>query len=315
MSSGQSDAATVVSAFYMFVALDDFDELRDPLLALCNQHEIRGSILLASEGINGTVAGSRAATDTLFAWLRSHPRLSDLTTKESFVDEAPFHRMKVRRKKEIVSFGKPVDPTTTVGRYVAPAEWNDLISDPGVLVIDTRNVDEIEVGTFANAVNPNTDSFTQFAAYVDQNLDPDTHPRVAMFCTGGIRCEKATSYLIEKGFDDVAHLDGGILKYFEDVPKEQSLWQGECFVFDERVSVDHDLAPGSFTLCRGCRHPLSASERASDNYEEGVSCDRCIDDLPEERRAQLRERHRQVALAEERGERHIGRSQTQRRDP
>lgn len=312
MSSGspanQPDPAKiVVSAFYQFAALDDFEQLQEPLLNVCERHEVRGSILLASEGINGTVAGSRSATDALFSWLRSDRRLGDLTTKESFVDAAPFHRMKVRLKKEIVSFGKPVDPTTTVGRYVAPAEWNDLISDPDVLVIDTRNIDEIEVGTFANAVNPRTESFTQFAAYVDENLDPDAHPRVAMFCTGGIRCEKATSYLIEQGFSDVAHLEGGILKYFEEVPEQHSLWQGECFVFDERVSVNHDLSPGTFTLCRGCRHPLDATARTSQDYEEGVSCDNCVSGLSDERRTQLRERHRQVLLAEERGERHIGR--------
>jgi len=302
-----NDSSFVVSAFYLFVELDDFTEFQQPLLAFCEQRGVRGSILLAAEGINGTVAATRAATVELFSWLRGDPRLADLATKESFVDELPFLRMKVRLKKEIVSFGRPVDPTSTVGRYVAPADWNDLISDPEVLVIDTRNVDEIEVGSFANAVNPNTDSFTQFAAFVDDQLDPTTHTRVAMFCTGGIRCEKATSYLLEQGFDDVAHLEGGILKYFEEVPQEESLWHGECFVFDERVTVDHDLQPGSFTLCRGCRHPLSTGARASDNYEEGVSCDRCIDDLTDSRREQLRERHRQVQLANERGEQHIGR--------
>lgn len=306
--NADTDETIVVSAFYLFVALDNFRELREPIIDVCEQHGVRGSILLASEGINGTVAAPRAATDALFAWLRSDERLADLATKESFVDEVPFLRMKVRLKKEIVSFGKPVDPTTTVGRYVAPADWNELISDPGVLVIDTRNVDEIEVGTFENAVNPHTESFTEFAAFVDDKLDPETHTRVAMFCTGGIRCEKATSYLLDKGFEDVAHLDGGILKYFEDVPKEQSLWQGECFVFDERVSVDHDLAPGSYALCRGCRRPVSETEQLSPNYEPGVSCEYCIDTLTDARRAQLQERHRQVMLATQRGQQHIGRT-------
>jgi UPF0176 protein len=296
----------VVSAFYKFVALDDHVALRERVLVEARKSAMTGSILLAGEGINGTVAGSRAATDDFFDWLRDDARFDDLSTKESSSDVEPFKRMKVRLKREIVSLRQPVDPTTRVGTYVAPADWNDLISDPDVLVIDTRNDEEIQLGTFANAVNPGTESFTEFAGFV-AGLDSRAHPRVAMFCTGGIRCEKATSYMLDQGFGEVFHLEGGILNYLDKVPAAETMWHGECFVFDERVSVDHELKPGSYTLCRGCRRPVSAHERQAPGYEEGVSCAHCIDGLSPERRASLRERHRQVRLAEARGERHIAR--------
>lgn len=299
-----SDQAVVISAFYKFVSLDDHEQVRAQILEQCQANEMRGSVLVAPEGINGTIAGSRAGTDALFAWVRSDERFADLESKESFANEMPFLRMKVRLKKEIVTFRQPVDPTTRVGTYVAAADWNDVISDPDVLVIDTRNEEEVALGTFANAVDPGTESFTEFADYV-ATLDPTEHPRVAMFCTGGIRCEKASSYMLDKGFENVMHLQGGILKYLEDVEADDSLWEGECFVFDERVTVDHALEPGDYTLCRGCRHPLSAQDRAHVSFEEGVSCQICISDLTPARAARLRERHRQVLLAEARGTTHL----------
>lgn len=298
----------VISAFYKFVALPDYVALRPNLLTLCEQHGIKGSILLASEGINGTIAGSRAGTAAVFAALRADPRLADLEAKESFAATIPFKRLKVRLKQEIVTFRQPVDPTVEVGDYVAAADWNSLISDPDVLLIDTRNDVEVELGTFQNALNPETVSFTDFADFVAQNLDPQQHKKVAMFCTGGIRCEKATAYLLQQGFQDVFHLKGGILKYLEDVPAEQSLWQGECFVFDERVTVDHDLKPGKTALCRGCWQPVRTGDKLLDVYEEGVSCRRCHASLTDERRARLRERQKQVKLAEARGDVHIGRT-------
>lgn len=300
------DDQFVVSAFYKFVALHDVAQFRDQVLTVCDDAGMRGSILLASEGINGTVAGSREATDELFTWLRSDDRLADLEVKESSTDDMPFLRMKVRLKKEIVTFRQPVDPTARVGTYVAPTDWNAVISDPDVLLIDTRNEEEVSLGTFANAVDPGTESFTEFADYV-ATLDPADHPRVAMFCTGGIRCEKASSYMLDQGFAEVMHLKGGILQYLQDVDPAESLWRGECFVFDERVTVDHDLQPGDFTLCRGCRTALSHDDRQSDGYEEGVSCATCVTDLTPNRASRLRERHRQVQLAEARGAAHLAR--------
>lgn len=308
MSSTHVDreAPIVVSAFYRFVALDDHVALRDEIAGQCHVHGMRGSILVAPEGINGTIAGSRHATDAFFGWLRSDARLAGLEVKESFAAEPPFLRMKVRLKKEIVSFRQAVDPTRRVGAYVEPGEWNEVISDPNVLVIDTRNREEVAVGTFANAVDPGTESFTEFADYV-ATLDPAEHPRVAMFCTGGIRCEKASAYLLDQGFTDVMHLRGGILNYLASVDPADSLWQGECFVFDERVTVDHRLAPGSYTLCRGCRHPLSRDDELDPSFEAGVSCRHCHDRVTEERAERLRERHRQVLLASRRGTEHLAR--------
>jgi len=255
---------------------------------------MRGSVLLASEGINGTIAGTREATDAFFGWLRSDGRLSDIEVKESFTSGMPFLRMKVRLKKEIVTFRQPVDPTTRVGTYIEPQDWNQVIADPDVLVIDTRNHEEVALGSFANAVDPNTESFTEFADYV-ATLEPTDHPKVAMFCTGGIRCEKASAYMLDQGFTEVMHLKGGILKYLEDVDPAESLWQGECFVFDERVTVDHQLEPGDYTLCRGCRKPLAHMDRQGSAYEEGVSCSACFAELTPGRAARLRERHSAAA--------------------
>src|SRR6476469_2551950 len=240
----------VVPALYKFVSLPDFAEKKDPLLAYCLAQNIKGTLLLAQEGINGTIAGSRAAVDAVLSFLRTDPRLADLEHKESYTDIPPFDRMKVRLKKEIVPLGVPeVDPNQKVGTYVTPEEWNQLISDPEVVLIDTRNDYEVQIGTFQGACNPQTASFREFPDYVRQNLDPQKHKKVAMFCTGGIRCEKASSYMLEQGFEEVYHLKGGILKYLEAVPAEESLWSGECFVFDQRVAVGHGLSLGSHVLC------------------------------------------------------------------
>lgn len=296
----------VIATFYRFVPLNDLASLRMETLDSATAHGIKGSILLAPEGINGTVAGQRSAMDAFFAEMGRDGRFADLEIKESYCEAAPFKRMKVRLKREIVTFRQPVSPLDRVGTYVKPEDWNDVIADPRVLVIDTRNKEEVELGTFVNAVNPGTESFTEFADYVD-GLNPDRYDRVAMFCTGGIRCEKASSYMLDQGFPEVMHLQGGILKYLETVPPEETLWKGECFVFDERVTVDHDLKPGSYTLCRGCRRAVAAEERNDARYEEGVSCAQCAHGLTDERRERLRERHRQVLLAEVRGEQHIAR--------
>ena len=301
-----SDAPVVVSAFYKFVGLDDPTLVRAQILEHCERLTMRGSVLVAPEGINGTIAGSRTNTDAFFGWLRSDNRFGDLEVKESLAPDMPFLRMKVRLKKEIVTFRQPVDPTVGAGTYVAPQEWNDVISDPDVLVIDTRNQEEVALGSFVNAVDPGTESFTEFADFV-ATLDPKEHRRVAMFCTGGIRCEKASAYMLDQGFDDVMHLQGGILKYLEDVEPDASLWDGECFVFDERVTVDHQLEPGNYTLCRSCRRALSEQDRADPAFEDGVSCIACIDHLTPARAERLRERRKQVELAEARGTQHLAR--------
>lgn len=268
----------VVAAFYKFVALPDFAEQQAPLLAYCTEQNIKGTILLAQEGINGTIAGCREGIDAVFNWLRRDPRLADLTPQESFADEQPFQRMKVKLKSEIVTLGLPdVNPSDQVGTYVEPTEWNDLISDPTVTVIDTRNAFEVRVGTFQRAQDPQTQSFRQFPDYVRQNLDPAQHPKVAMFCTGGIRCEKATAFLLKEGFKEVYHLKGGILRYLKEVPPEESLWEGECFVFDERVAVSHGLEPAPYELCGNCGHPISEDEKNSPEYQAGESCPYCCD--------------------------------------
>ncbi|WP_073275319.1 oxygen-dependent tRNA uridine(34) hydroxylase TrhO [Microbulbifer donghaiensis] len=297
----------VVCALYKFVTLEDFTSLRDPLLNVMLENSVRGTLLLAREGINGTVAGSREGIDSLLSYLTSDPRLAELDYKESYTDQLPFLRSKVKLKREIVTMGvEGIDPRRTVGTYVRPADWNALISDPEVVLIDTRNDYEYQVGTFKNAVNPNTTSFREFPQYVSDNLDPARHKKVAMFCTGGIRCEKSTAYLKEQGFEEVYHLQGGILKYLEEVPKEETLWQGECFVFDERVTVDHDLQRGNYDQCNACRMPVTAEEMQSPKFEQGVSCPRCFDQVSETDRARFREREKQIQLAKARGEEHLG---------
>ncbi|BBA79101.1 rhodanese [cyanobacterium endosymbiont of Rhopalodia gibberula] len=267
----------IVATFYKFVRLTDFETKQKPLLELCYQKAIKGTILLAQEGINGTIAGSRQGLDAVMAYLRCDPRLTDLETKEASIEYLPFKRTKVRLKKEIVTLGiSDINPLEKVGTYVEYNDWNYLISDPEILVIDTRNNYEVEMGSFKGAINPRTNSFREFPNYVSQNLHPSKHKKIAMFCTGGIRCEKATSLLVNKGFKEVYHLKGGILKYLEKVKLEQSLWDGECFVFDQRIAIKHNLKKGNYKMCPSCGYPLSKIKKLFSDYEEGVSCSNCI---------------------------------------
>jgi UPF0176 protein len=297
----------VVAALYKFTRLDRPADIQEALRAACEEHGILGTLLVAHEGINGTISGTRAGIDAILAFIRGLPGLAGLEHKESFAESQPFYRMKVRLKKEIVTIGIPdVDPNDVVGTYVEPKDWNAVISDPDTVVIDTRNDYEVRIGTFAHAVDPKTDTFREFPDYVKAHYDPAKNKKVAMFCTGGIRCEKASAYMKKLGFEEVYHLKGGILKYLEEVPAAESLWQGECFVFDQRVSVGHGLALGKYVLCPSCRHPISDIDRESGHYEEGVSCPNCGPTLSDERRAAARERQKQIRLAEARGEKHIG---------
>jgi len=297
----------VVCALYKFVSLADFESMRQPLLKEMLDNHVRGTLLLAKEGLNGTVAGSRRGIDRLLSWLRSDPRLADIEVKESTDDHVPFYRTKVKLKKEIVTMGVDwVDPQITVGTYVEAKDWNALITDPEVLVVDTRNEYEVEIGKFKQAVNPKTQSFREFPDYVKSQLDPEKHKKVAMYCTGGIRCEKSTAYLKELGFSDVYHLKGGILKYLESVPRDQSEWEGECFVFDNRVTVDHDLEKGRYDQCHACRRPISDEDKASEKYIAGVSCPYCWNTHTKNQRDRFASRQRQVEMAKSRGEEHIG---------
>lgn len=302
-----SNPKIVVTALYHFVKLEQFENLRQPLLDTMLKNNVRGTLLLASEGINGTIAGEQAGMDKVLDWIRQDERLANFDSKVSYTDEMPFYRTKVKLKKEIVTMGiTGIDPALKTGRYVKPEDWNDLISDPDTVLIDTRNDYEYEIGSFKNAINPNTETFRQFPKFVKDNLDPNKNKKVAMFCTGGIRCEKSTAYLIEQGFEEVYHLEGGVLKYLEEVPKDDTLWQGECFVFDNRVAVNHDLKKGSYEQCYACRYPITAEEMQSEHYEEGVSCPRCIDKVTDVQRQRFAEREKQVLLAKQRGEEHIG---------
>lgn len=297
----------IVAALYHFARLPDAAARRGPLLALCQENGITGTLLLAPEGVNGTIAGPRAGLDAVLAHLRGWPGFAGLIHKESPAPVAPFGRMKVRIKREIVTMGQPeVDPTAAVGHYVTPADWNALIAAPDVAVIDTRNAYEVAIGSFQGAIDPGTDSFRDFPAWWQANAHRFHNKRIAMFCTGGIRCEKSTNYLLSQGVEQVYHLQGGILKYLEEVPEEGSLWHGACFIFDERVSLTHGLRPGGHTLCRACRRPLTKADRASPDYQEGVSCPHCADQFTESDRARFRERQHQVELARARGTRHIG---------
>ncbi|MBV6623952.1 MAG: rhodanese-related sulfurtransferase [Rivularia sp. (in: Bacteria)] len=281
----------IVVALYKFVKLPDYAEKQQPLLSICKANEIKGTLLLAQEGINGTIAGSRQGIDAVIDFLRSDLRFTDLEYKESTAESPPFKRMKVRLKKEIVTLGlSAVNPNEKVGTYVNPKDWNQIISNPEVTVIDTRNDYEVSIGTFKRAENPQTESFREFPEYASKNLNPDKNKKVAMFCTGGIRCEKATSYLLSQGFEEVYHLKGGILKYLEEVPAEESLWEGECFVFDQRVAVRHGLEPGSYDMCQSCGHPISDDDKASSKYEEAISCPYCFDNLTEEKKAKMQEK-------------------------
>lgn len=296
-----------VAALYHFARLPDPAALRDPLLTLCADAGLRGSLLLAPEGVNGTVAGPRAGIDRLIAHLRAIPGFAELEWKESHADIMPFGRMKVRLKREIVTMGQPdVDPTAAVGHYVEADQWNALIDAPDVVVIDTRNDYEVGIGSFEGAIDPGTRSFGEFPAWWEANAHRFHNKRVAMFCTGGIRCEKSTNYLIGQGVEDVYHLKGGILKYLEQVPEQDSRWNGACFVFDDRVSVTHGLAVGPHLLCHACRRPLVPEDRARAEWEEGVSCHHCIAETTEADKSRFRERQKQIALARARGEAHLG---------
>ncbi len=298
----ESENTIVVVALYHFATLENFRDMQEPLRQRCEAFGIRGTLLLAEEGINGTISGSRAGVDGILQYIRADARLAALEHKESFSDRHPFRRMKVKLKKEIVTLGVPgVDPNKIVGTYVEPEDWNALISDPEVLVIDTRNDYEVAIGTFRHAIDPETKSFREFPDYIRQHFNPGQHRKVAMFCTGGIRCEKASSFMRTEGFPEVFHLKGGILKYLEKVKPEDSLWEGECFVFDHRVGVTHGLGEGDVEMCFGCGHPVKPEECEQPGYEHGVSCPHCIAALTPEKAARLRERMLQMQLAQQRG--------------
>lgn len=296
----------ICAALYKFVELNDYEELRQPLFDVMAENAVKGTLLLAREGINGTICGTREAIDNVLNWLKSDSRFADLEHKESPSETQAFYRTKVKLKKEIVTMGLDwVDPKNIVGTYVAPEEWNRIISDPEVLLIDTRNDYEYAVGTFKGAINPKTETFREFPDYVKEHLDKEKHKKVAMFCTGGIRCEKSTAYLKELGFNEVYHLHGGILKYLEEVPAEESMWDGECFVFDQRVTVKHGLEQGSYDQCYACRMPITEEEMQSEQYEKGVSCPHCFDKTTPSQKERYAEREKQVQLAKARGEKHI----------
>jgi len=292
---------------YKFVALENFEAMRQPLLTAMESNGIKGTLLLASEGINGTVSGTREGIDGLLQYLNADERINPISCKESLHEEQPFYRTKVKLKKEIVAMGvEGIDPRKTVGTYVKPSDWNALISDPDVTVIDTRNGYEIEIGTFKHAIDPKTETFREFPEYVAKTLSPEKNKKVAMFCTGGIRCEKSTAYLKEQGFDEVYHLEGGILQYLEDVPKEESLWEGDCFVFDNRVAVNHDLEKSDYHQCYACRLPITDEDMQSEKYEPGVSCPHCFGTHTEDQLSRFREREKQVNLAKMRQQEHVG---------
>ena len=301
----------LTAAFYQFVELPDYADLQAPLLACCEAHGVKGMVLLATEGINGTIAGPAEGVHAVLAWLRSDSRLAQLQHKEALAASDPFYRMKVRLKREIVTLGVPgVNPSRMAGQYVKPADWNALISDPDVVVVDTRNEYEVAIGSFQGAINPHTRSFAELPQWVTQasaeGQPLQKKPKIAMFCTGGIRCEKSTAFLRAQGFDEVYHLEGGILKYLETVPESDSLWNGQCFVFDERVSVGHGLVPGGLELCRSCRRPLTEADKASPHFVHGVSCAHCFDQTTEAQKAGYLEREKQMALAEQRQQPHVG---------
>jgi UPF0176 protein len=297
----------IVAALYQFTWFPDPAALRPGLLAVAEAHGVKGSLLLAREGVNGTIAGTRAGVDAVLAAIRALPGCDGLEWKESPAAALPFGRMKVRLKREIVTMGQPeVDPLARVGNYVAPADWNVLISDPDTVVIDTRNDYEVAIGTFRGAIDPGTRAFGEFPDWWQANGKAFAGKRIAMFCTGGIRCEKSTNYLLGQGHDEVYHLKGGILKYLEDVPEADSLWQGECFVFDDRVSVGHGLVPGDLQACGACRRPVTPEGQAHPDYEDGVCCAACAGEYSDSDRARFRERHRQMLLAAKRGKLHLG---------
>ncbi len=298
---------TVIIALYKFTAFPDFKDWREPIHNAMVENGIKGTLLIAHEGINGTIAGSQESIETFKAFLQAIPAIGEFTYKTSYSDKMPFYRSKVKLKKEIVTMGvTDIDPLKDAGTYVKPEDWNDLISDPEVLLVDTRNEYEYQVGTFKNAINPHTDTFREFPEYVAKNIDKNKHKKVAMFCTGGIRCEKSTAFLKKQGFEEVYHLQGGVLQYFEDVKTEDSLWDGECFVFDNRVTVDQELQPGSYDQCYACRMPITEADKQSEHYVKGESCPHCYDKISAAQRQRFQERERQAQFAKARGEHHIG---------
>jgi UPF0176 protein len=307
MIMNNTAVGVVVAALYRFAKFPDYESFREPLLEILLTHEVRGTLLLAAEGINGTIAGNKIGIDAVLTWLAKDHRFAGIQAKESYVDENPFYRTKVKLKKEIVTMGvEAIDPTHIVGTYVDAKDWNALLADPEVLLLDTRNQYEVEIGTFENAINPKTDSFREFPEYVRNNLDPKVHKKVAMFCTGGIRCEKSTAYLKQHGFEDVFHLKGGILKYLEEQPETDTKWQGECFVFDNRVTVNHKLEKGIYDQCHACRRPILEKDKGSEFYQKGVSCHHCYDKHSKQQIKRYAERERQMELAAQRSEVHIG---------
>lgn len=298
----------LIAALYRFTPLTADFALQHRLKRLCEQHAVFGTLLLAPEGLNGTLAGPEDGLRAVLADLRKLPGCTELEHKESWADEQPFLRLKVRLKREIVTMGvEGIDPNAIVGTYVEPEDWNALITAPDVVTIDTRNDYEVRIGQFAGAVDPQTTSFREFPDWFRQFRQSHPEAKIAMYCTGGIRCEKATAFAKSAGVEDVFHLKGGILKYLEHVPETESLWQGECFVFDRRVSVTHGLQTGRHTLCHACREPLGPEHLKSPLFVEGESCPFCHEARSEEQRQRYAERHRQESLAEARGERHVGR--------
>ena len=306
-------------AFYQFVRLENIEQLQAFILKFCQKNNIKGTILLASEGINGTISGQKNNIHEFLKFIKTDSFLKgnfkNLEHKESWASKNPFYRMKVRLKKEIVALGvEGISPTKKVGKYVNPEDWNALINDPNTIVIDTRNNYEVDIGTFKNSINPQTETFRELPSFVEKNLEDKKQKKVAMFCTGGIRCEKATSLMLEKGFEDVYHLKGGILKYLENIPKEESLWEGECFVFDQRVAVTHGLEEGQYDQCYACRHPLSPDELKSDKYTKGISCPYCYNKLTDKKKAGVTERQKQIMLSKSKGSNHIGDNQNLTKD-
>ncbi len=305
-----SDQKTLIVAYYKFTPLPDYEERREPLQRICQKNGVKGTILLAAEGINSTMAGPPEGVEAVLDYLQSDPTIGELTVKRSWADDEPFYRMKVRLKKEIVRLGMPeINPNDQVGTYVEPEDWNELISDPDVVVVDTRNDYECQIGAFKGALDPETKSFREFPEYVKRKLADKKGQKIAMYCTGGIRCEKSTSLLLQEGFEEVYHLHGGILNYLEKVKPEDSLWEGECFVFDNRVTVDHRLEAGAFDMCHACRHTLSDEDKQSEHFLEGISCPHCVDTLTDEQRTRAAERQKQVELNTQKGLKHIGASQ------
>ena len=296
-----------ICALYKFTRLDDFEEIQSSLKLFLDSLNIRGTLLLAREGVNGTIAGDNDSIMKSLDYLQKDGRLAGLEYKLSYSEKPPFKRLKVKLKKEIVTLGvSDIDPTHSSGTYVKPADWNELINDPDVVLIDTRNNYEFEIGSFKGSINPNTETFREFPAYTKNNLEKYRDKKIAMFCTGGIRCEKSTAYLKSKGFENVFHLQGGILKYLEEIKEDESLWEGECFVFDDRVAVKHNLELGKYDQCHACRFPITDEDKEHPHYEKGVSCPRCYGTKNSSQVSRYREREKQVQLAKSRGESHIG---------